>query len=68
MNKHMSLKDVAGLLRVKPYQITYALVVGLVSEPALWVSNKRIFQEDDLLRLALHFGIELKNTTKEGAK
>ena len=64
MKKHMLLKDVAKLLRLKPYQITYALAVGLVGEPPLRISNKRIFQEEDVLRLARHFGVALSQ--KEG--
>ena len=64
MNRHMLLKDVAKLLRLKPYQITYALAVGLIEEPALRISNKRVFQPEDLLRLAKHFGVTLSQ--KEG--
>ena len=60
MQKHMLLKDVAKLLRVKPYQITYALTVGLVAEPELRISNKRIFQNQDVFRLAKHFGVVLE--------
>ena len=57
MNKqHFTLKDVARLLKVKPYQIVYALTVGLVEEPKLRISNKRIFQPGDIDRLAHHFG------------
>jgi hypothetical protein len=59
--QHYLLKDVARLLKVKPYQVAYALSVGLVPEPALRISNKRIFQEDDIERLAAHFGVELKS-------
>lgn len=57
--KHYLLKDVAKRLDVKPYQIAYALSVGLVPEPMLRISNKRIFQAGDIDRLAAHFGVEL---------
>jgi DNA-binding transcriptional MerR regulator len=60
MKTHMSLKDVARLLKVKPYRVTYALTTGLVPEPTLRISNKRIFQAEDVRRLAKHFGVELK--------
>ena len=53
--KHYSLKDVAKMLKLKPYQITYALTVGLVPEPALRIGNKRIFVEEDIERLRGHF-------------
>lgn len=65
--RHFLLHDVARMLRVKPYQIAYALSVGHVPEPALRISNKRIFQEDDIQRLATHFGVELRSRDrKEG--
>ncbi len=41
--QHFLLRDVAKKLGVKPYQIAYALSVGLVPEPKLRISNKRIF-------------------------
>ena len=64
MKKHLLLKDVARLLKVKPYQITYALTTGLVEEPKLRIANKRIFDAEDVARLAAHFGV----TTKKGEK
>ena len=60
MKKHLLLSDVAKLLKLKPYQIVYSLVVGHVPEPELRISNKRIFQECDLQRLAQHFGVSLE--------
>ena len=57
--RHFLLNDVARMLKLKPYKITYALSVGLVPEPALRISNKRIFQEKDIERLARHFGVDL---------
>ena len=53
--KHYLLKDVAKLLKVKPYKITYAISVGFVPEPALRINNKRIFVEEDIDRIRLHF-------------
>jgi len=67
MNKHLSLKDVAKLLKLKPYKIVYALTTGLVEEPKLRIANKRIFQEDDVQRLAAHFGVQLKTKQPAGA-
>ena len=56
--QHYLLRDVAKRLGVKPYQIAYALSVGLVEEPELRIANKRIFQEKDIERLAAHFKVE----------
>ncbi len=59
MKKHYLLREVSRLLKVKPYQIAYALSVGLVPEPELRISNKRVFQADDVQKLATHFGVDL---------
>lgn len=67
MKRHYLLRDVAKILKVKPYQIAYALSVGLVPEPALRISNKRVFQQEDLERLAAHFHVELKKRQPAGA-
>jgi len=63
MKEHLLLNDVAKLLGVKGYQIAYLLTNGLVEEPALRISNKRIFQQEDINRLAEYFGVKL--TSKE---
>ncbi len=61
MNQHLSLKDVARLLKKKPYQVAYALSVGQVPEPELRIANKRVFQRKDVQRLALHFRVTLRD-------
>ena len=60
MQLHFSLKDAARVLKLKPYQIAHALDVGSVPEPALRVSNRRVFRKDDLRRLAAHFGVRFQ--------
>jgi len=57
--RHYTLRDVARVLKVKPYRVTYALSVGLVQEPETRINNKRIFAPEDIDRLAAHFGVEL---------
>jgi hypothetical protein len=59
MRQHWSLKDVARLLKKKPYQVAYALSVGQVPEPELRIANKRVFQREDVQRLAKHFRVTL---------
>ena len=68
MKQNYLLKDVVALLggQVKPYQITYAISVGLLPEPELRISNKRIFHSKDVQRVAAHFGVTLKNKEQEG--
>jgi len=55
----MALRQVARLLNVKPYRIDRALAVGAVPEPALRISNRRVFEQEDIRRLADHFGVKL---------
>ena len=66
MKEHLLLSDVAKLLKLKPYQVVYSLVVGHVPEPELRISNKRIFQQQDIRRLAKHFGVEFDSEKKKG--
>ena len=61
MRQHWSLKNVARLLKKKPYQVAYALSVGQVPEPELRIANKRVFQRKDVQRLAKHFGVPLRD-------
>jgi len=53
----MVLSEAAQRLGVKPYRITYALANGLV-EDVPRVGNRRMFGEEDIMRLARHFGLE----------
>ena len=54
--QHLLLGDVARLLGVKPYRVTYALATGLVPEPRTRIANKRLFDSADVARLADYFG------------
>ena len=51
------LNDVAKILRKRPHQIVYAITSGQVAEPPLRIGGKRIFQADDVQRLAMHFDL-----------
>jgi hypothetical protein len=51
------LSEVAGVLRKKPWHVVYAITSGAVPEPKLRIANKRIFLDEDIRRLAAHFGI-----------
>jgi hypothetical protein len=66
MKQHLLLNEVAKLLKLKPYKIVYALTTGLVEEPGLRIANKRIFQQEDVEKLAAHFGVALKTQKQEG--
>ena len=53
--EQMSLKDVSAVLGVKAYRVEYLLAHGLVPEPKLRVSGRRVFTASDLETLRKHF-------------
>ena len=53
----LSLKDVASRLKSQPYRIIYLLTTGKVPEPNR-VGGKRVFDTDDLNRIAKALGVE----------
>ncbi len=52
---YLTLREAAAVLKIKPYVLTYSITTGLVAEPALRVANHRVFQQEDMERLAKHF-------------
>jgi hypothetical protein len=70
MKNLLLLSEVARVLRKKPWQLVYAITSGAVPEPKLRIGNKRIFVDEDIRRLAAHFGIAydgLTPATEKGA-
>jgi len=57
MDQALSLQQVAELLKLRHYQIAYAIATHRVPEPAVRVANKRVFQHADIAAVASHFGI-----------
>jgi DNA-binding transcriptional MerR regulator len=55
MEQMMSLKDIAALLNCKAYRIEYLLAHGLVAEPRLRVSGRRVFGPEDVANIRAHF-------------
>ena len=55
-----SIKDVSKLLGIRPHRIDHAIASGLVKEPKIRIANRRVFQQEDLITLAKHFGVKLK--------
>ena len=60
MEKHYLLGEVAKLLNRKPHQIVHLLTTGKIPEPQQRISNKRLFTEADITRLARHFKVTPK--------
>ena len=60
MTKMYLLSDVARIVRKRPHQITYAITSGLLPEPKVRMGGRRVFQEDDIERIAQYFGVRLK--------
>ena len=55
MEQQMSLRDVAALLNCKAYRIEYLLCHGLVPEPQLRISGRRVFGPEDVANIRAHF-------------
>ena len=55
MEQQMSLRDVASLLGCKAYRIEYLLCHGLVPEPKLRISGRRVFGPEDVANIRAHF-------------
>ena len=55
MEQQMSLRDVAALLNCKAYRIEYLLCHGLVAEPKLRISGRRVFGPEDVANIRAHF-------------
>jgi len=54
-----SIKDVSELLGIRQHRIDHAIASGLVKEPKIRIANRRVFQQEDLITLAKHFGVKL---------
>jgi len=54
MSELFTTSQVAKLLAIKPYQLTYALSIGVVDEPQR-LSGRRLFSTKDIERLRQHF-------------
>ena len=65
MSQIFSMKDVAERVGVAPFKISYAISNGLIPEPVLRLAGKRVFSEEDLVRIANHFRTETQNKTNK---
>jgi hypothetical protein len=61
MEQQMSLRDVAALLNCKAYRIEYLLCHGLVAEPKLRISGRRVFGPEDVANIRAHFEAKQKS-------
>ncbi len=57
MQSFFSLGDVSKDLKVPTWKIVYAISTGRVPDVRIRCAGKRVFQPDDVSRLATHFGI-----------
>jgi hypothetical protein len=56
----LSLGEVSKLLRIRSNRVAHAVTQGYVKEP-MRVAHRRIFQKENVLELAQHFGVVLKD-------
>lgn len=52
---HYSLKEVAKIVGVKAYRISYAISNGYLPEPVQRVTNRRLFSTSDLQAALIYF-------------
>jgi len=65
MERILSTGQVAQLLGIQGYQITYAIKTRQLDEPRFRFLDKRCFTQEDIKRIALHFGIGRLETEAE---
>lgn len=54
-----SIREVACILHVQPYQIAYLLTTGKVPEPKFRLGNRRAFSAEDIQRLSTQFNVAM---------
>ncbi len=59
MQQIYSIGQVAKLLNVQAYKIEYAHTSNALAEPAFRFLGKRVYTDDDVRRVAKHFGLTL---------
>lgn len=57
VQQYYTLGDVTKVLGIKAHVVSYAISAGHLPEPPIRVGNKRIFTEEDMERMALHFRV-----------
>ena len=66
MNEKLtSTIQVCRILDIPEHKLVYALRADKLSEPPLRVGGRRIFTEDDIIRVANYFGVDLKGGCDE---
>ncbi|MDB4777840.1 hypothetical protein OAG68_00120 [bacterium] len=65
MNEIFSTGQVARRLAIQPYRITYAISNGSLPDASFRFIGKRCFSEDDVQRIADHFGVETTQETQQ---
>jgi hypothetical protein len=66
MNEMLLLNEVSKRLGLSAHKVSYAISSRKVPEPKLRIANKRIFQQEDVVRLAQHFGLLWDKEDHEG--
>ena len=59
MKPYMSLREVAALIAVPSYRITYCINQNKVQDTQVRIANHRAFSQQDVRRLAAYFGVSI---------
>lgn len=62
MQNIYSIGEVAKLLGLQAYQISYAHSTGQIEEPGLRFCGKRAYTESEIRLIAQHFGIDFDDS------
>lgn len=70
MDRIFSIGQAGKILGVQPYRIAYAIETGQLPEAPFTFLHKRCFLEQDIRRMADHFGVRsnIEVTTQKGAE
>ncbi len=55
-----TLGEVARIVNVPPYKVSYAISVGLLPDTAMRLANKRCFTQEEVNRVLRHFRPEIE--------
>ncbi|MBI2806076.1 MAG: hypothetical protein HYX68_13935 [Planctomycetes bacterium] len=66
MTQLLSTKDCIRLLQIPEHRLVYAYRTGKLPEPSFIIGGTRVFTKDDVRRVAVYFGIDLRKLDAQG--
>jgi hypothetical protein len=66
MTTLMSTKQCLRLLNIPEHRLVYAYRTGKLPEPSFMIGGTRVFTKDDVRRVAVYFGVDLRQLDAQG--